>query len=50
MLKVTNIDLLEKSESTIRPDDFTEANEAIIGGARRYEDQASGIRAQMALS
>jgi hypothetical protein len=51
MLKVTYIDFHEKPGSTVHSGWYiTDANGAMIGGAHRYEDQASGIRALMALS
>lgn len=51
MLKVTYIDFHEKSDSVLHSGWYiTDANGAVIGGAHRYEDQASGLRALLALS
>ncbi|MCJ2018670.1 MULTISPECIES: hypothetical protein [unclassified Methylobacterium] len=51
MLKVTYIDFHEKPDSAVHSGWYiTDANGAMIGGAHRYEDQASGLRALLALS
>jgi hypothetical protein len=51
MLKVTYIDFREKPDSATRSGWYiTDTNGAIISGSHRYEDQASGLLALMALS
>ncbi len=51
MLKVTYIDFHEKpGRAACTGWYITDANGAIIAGAHRYTDQASGLRASMALS
>lgn len=51
MLKVTYIDFHEKPGGAPFSGWYiTDANGAIIDGSYRFEDQASGLRALMALS
>lgn len=51
MLKVTYIDFREKPNSTVHSGWYiTDASGAIIDGSQRYEDQASGLKALIALS
>ena len=51
MLKVTYIDFHEKPESAVHSGWYiTDSNGSMISGAHRYEDQASGLRALLALS
>ncbi|MDE4915750.1 hypothetical protein PQI07_34780 [Methylobacterium sp. 092160098-2] len=51
MLEVTYIDFHEKPGSPVHSGWYiTDENGAMIGGAHRYADQISGLRALLALS